>query len=82
MEESERRWWIEIVTRPGRATGFSLEDISKYHDEIKEWLTENSPPESWESSCTVSLGTGIVTIDVYFNEDGRDAAVACKLRWT
>ena len=81
MEESERRWWVEIVA-PRVHSGFSLEDISKYHDKIKDWLTKNAPPESWESSCTISLGTGKTTIDVYFNEDGEAAAVACKLMWT
>ena len=80
MEESERRWWVEIV-RDWSGTS-TIEDISKYHDKIKDWLTENAPPKSWVSSCTISLGTGKATIDVYFNEDGEAAAVACKLRWT
>jgi len=81
MEEIERRWWVEIIM-DGFRGGFSLADYSKAHDEIKVWLTANAPPGSWESSCTVSLGTGKATVDVYFNEDGETAAVACKLRWT
>jgi len=81
MEESERRWWVEIIA-PRVQAGFSLEDLSKFHDEIKEWLAANAPSGSWESSCVISLGTGISTVDVYFNEDGEAAAVACKLRWT
>ena len=80
MEESERRWWVEIIIDKFHAR-FSLEDYSKAHDEIKDWLTANAPHGSWESSCTVSLGTGIATIDIYFDEDGEAAAVACKLRW-
>lgn len=81
MEENERRWWVEIIIDRFHAK-LSLEDYSNAHDEIKDWLTANAPAESWESSCTVSLGTGIATVNVYFNEDGLDAAVACKLRWT
>lgn len=80
MEESERRWWVEIIINKFHAR-FSLGDYSKAHDEIKDWLTANAPSGSWESSCTVSLGTGTATVDVYFNEDGLDAAVAFKLRW-
>ncbi len=81
MEESEKCWWVEIVA-PRIHSGFSLEDLSKFHDRIKDWLTANAPSGSWESSCTLSLGTGIATVDVYFNEDGEAGAVACKLRWT
>lgn len=81
MEESEKRWWVEIILDKSHVK-FSLADYSKAHDEIREWLAVNAPDESWESSCTLSLGTGIVRIDVYFNEDGLDAAVACKLKWT
>ncbi len=80
MEESERRWWVEIVA-PRIHSGFSLEDLSKFHDGVKDWLTANALSGSWESSCTLSLGTGIAKVNVYFNEDGLDAAVACKLRW-
>lgn len=80
MEESERCWWVEIIAAYIHS-GFSLEEISKFHDEIKEWLTANAPAGSWESSCTISLGTGKAIVDVYFNKDGEAAAVACKLRW-
>ncbi len=80
MEESERCWWVEIIA-PHEHWGFSLDDISKLHDEVKDWLTTNAPIDSWETSCTVSLGTGKTTIDFYFNKDGEAAAVACKLRW-
>lgn len=81
MDESEKRWYVEILINKSQAS-FSLADYSKIHDEIKEWLTANAPPGSWISSCTMSLGLGTAKIDVYFNEDGGDAAVACKLRWT
>ena len=81
MEESERRWWVEIIIDKFHA-GFSLEDYNNAHEEIKDWLTANASTDSWESSCTVSLGTGKAVVDVYFNKDGLDAAVACKLRWT
>lgn len=81
MEESEKRWWVEIITARIHS-GFSLENINKSHEEIKDWLAANAPVGSWESSCTISLGTGKAVIDVYFNKDGEAAAVACKLMWT
>lgn len=81
MDEDEKRWYVEIIIDKFHGD-FSLENYSKAHDEIKDWLTANAPPGSWVSSCTISLGLGTARVDVYFNEDGDAAAVACKLRWT